>query len=78
MLKVKAKQRERAIRLSDMGKTLVPDLFQASYPLPGYTALPRYQQKSRMDLIFSCLLIKVYYSVLLVCLPPFWSSSLFL
>ena len=25
MLKVKAKQRERAIRLSDLGKTLVPD-----------------------------------------------------
>ena len=30
MLKVKAKQRERAIRLSYMGKTLVPELFQAS------------------------------------------------
>ena len=39
MLKVKAKQRERAIRLSDMGKTLVPDLFQASYPLPELPAL---------------------------------------
>ncbi len=34
MLKVKAEQRERAIRLSDMGKTLLPDLFQSSYPLP--------------------------------------------
>ena len=34
MLKVKAKQRERAIRLSYMGKTLVPELFQASCPLP--------------------------------------------
>jgi len=27
MLKVKAKQKERAIRLSDMGKTLIGDLF---------------------------------------------------
>ena len=39
MLKVKAKQRERAIRLSDMGKTLVPDLFQSSFPLPELPAL---------------------------------------
>ncbi len=34
MLKVKAKQKERAIRLSDMGKTLLPDLFQVPHPLP--------------------------------------------
>ncbi len=39
MLKVKAKQRERAIRLSDMGKTLVPDLFQSLYSLPELPAL---------------------------------------
>ena len=39
MLKVKAKQRKRAIRLSDMGKTLVPDLFQSSFPLPELPAL---------------------------------------
>ena len=39
MLKVKAKQRERAIRLSDMGKTLLPDLFQVSHPLPDLPAL---------------------------------------
>ena len=39
MLKVRAKQRERAIRLSDMGKTLVPDLFQSSFPLPELPAL---------------------------------------
>ena len=39
MLKVKAKQRERAMRLSDMGKTLVPDLFQSSFPLPKLPAL---------------------------------------
>ena len=38
MLKVKAKQRERAIRLSYMGKTLVPELFQASYRLPELPA----------------------------------------
>ncbi len=44
MLKVKAKQRERAIRLSDMGKTLVPDLFQASHPLPE---LPAFDMKLR-------------------------------
>ena len=44
MLKVKAKQRERAIRLSDMGKTLVPDLFQSSYPLPE---LPAFDMKLR-------------------------------
>ena len=28
MLKVKAKQKERAIRLSDMGRTLIADFFQ--------------------------------------------------
>ena len=39
MLKVEAKQRERAIRLSDMGKTLLPDLFQVPYPLPELPAL---------------------------------------
>ena len=39
MLKVKAKQRERAIRLSDMGKTLIPDLFQVPHPLPELPAL---------------------------------------
>ena len=39
MLKVGAKQRERAIRLSDMGKTLVPDLFQSSFPLSKLPAL---------------------------------------
>ena len=39
MLKVKAKQKERAIRLSDMGKTLIPDLFQSPYPLPDLPAL---------------------------------------
>jgi integrase len=39
MLKVKAKQRERVVRLSDMGKTLLPDLFQVPYPLPELPAL---------------------------------------
>jgi integrase len=39
MLKAKAKQRERAIRLSDMGKTLLADLFQVSHPLPDLPAL---------------------------------------
>ncbi len=39
MLKVKAKQRERAIRLSDMGKTLIQDLFLAPHPLPELPAL---------------------------------------
>ena len=39
MLKVKAKQRERAIRLSDMGKTLIQDLFLAPHPLPELSAL---------------------------------------
>ncbi len=38
MLKVKAKQRERAIRLSDMGRTLVKDLFQVPHPLPALAA----------------------------------------
>ena len=32
MMKVKAKQRELAIRLSDTGKTLIKDLSQVSYP----------------------------------------------
>ena len=41
---LKAKQRERAIRLSDMGKTLVPDLFQAHHPLPE---LPAFDMKLR-------------------------------
>ena len=39
MLKVKAKQKERAIILSDMGKTLIPDLFQVLHPLPKLPAL---------------------------------------
>ena len=39
MLKVKAKQKERAIRLSDMGKTLLQDLFQVPHPLPELPAL---------------------------------------
>jgi len=39
MLKVKAKQRERAIRLSDMGKTLIKDLFLVPHPLPELPAL---------------------------------------
>ncbi len=42
MLKVKAKQKERIIRLSDMGKTLIGDLFQTSYPLPK---LPAFDMK---------------------------------
>ncbi|MHB1813012.1 MAG: hypothetical protein ACYCPR_11495 [Thermoplasmataceae archaeon] len=36
---MKAKQRERAVRLSDMGKTLIQDLFLASHPLPELPAL---------------------------------------
>ncbi|MCL4480154.1 MAG: hypothetical protein M1113_01540 [Candidatus Thermoplasmatota archaeon] len=44
MLKVRAKQRERAIRLSDIEKTLVRDLFQSSYPLPE---LPAFDMKLR-------------------------------
>ena len=39
MLKVKAKQKERAIRLSDMGKTLLPDLFQVPH-IPYLSCLP--------------------------------------
>lgn len=39
MLKVKAKQKERVIWISDMGKTLLPDLFQVSYPLPELPTL---------------------------------------
>ena len=42
MLKVKAKQKERAIRLSDMGKTLITDFFQSSLPLPD---LPAFDMK---------------------------------
>jgi integrase len=38
MLKVKAKQKERAIRLSDMGRTLIADFFQSSLPLPELAA----------------------------------------
>ncbi len=44
MLKVKAKQKERAIRLSDMGKTLLPDLFQVPHPLP---TLPSFDMKMK-------------------------------
>ena len=44
MMKVKAKQKERAIRLSDMGKTLISDLFQAPHPLPE---LPAFDMKLR-------------------------------
>lgn len=38
MLKVKAKQKERAIRLSDMGKTLISELFDVPQPLPDLPA----------------------------------------
>ena len=38
MMKVKAKQKERVIRLSDIGKTLISDLFQAPHPLPELPA----------------------------------------
>ena len=44
MMKVKAKQKERAIRLSDIGKTLISDLFQGSHPLPE---LPAFDMKLR-------------------------------
>ena len=44
MLKVKAKQRQRAIRLSDMGKTLLPELFKIPHTLPD---LPTLDIKSR-------------------------------
>ena len=44
MPKVKAKQKERALRLSDMGKTLLPDLFQVPHPLPE---LPNLDMKLR-------------------------------
>lgn len=43
-LKVKAKQKERAIRLSDMGRTIIGDLFQTPYPLPE---LPAFDMKLR-------------------------------
>ncbi len=39
MLKVKAKQKERNIRLSDMGRTIISDLFTAPHPLPSLPAL---------------------------------------
>ncbi len=39
MLKVKAKQQERNIRLSDMGKTIIGDLFTAPHPLPSLPTL---------------------------------------
>ena len=44
VMKVKAKQKERAIRLSDIGKTLISDLFQAPHPLPE---LPAFDMKLR-------------------------------
>ncbi|OWP55946.1 MAG: hypothetical protein B2I17_08110 [Thermoplasmatales archaeon B_DKE] len=44
MMKVMAKQKERALRLSDIGKTLISDLFQAPHPLPG---LPAFDMKLR-------------------------------
>ena len=44
MMKAKAKQKERAIRLSDIGKTLISDLFQAPHPLPE---LPAFDMKLR-------------------------------
>ena len=44
MMKVKAKQKERAIRLSDIAKTLISDIFQASHPLPE---LPAFDTKLR-------------------------------
>jgi len=42
MLKVKAKQEERTIRLSDIGKTIISDLFQTMHPLPS---LPAFDMK---------------------------------
>ena len=44
MMKVKAKQEERAIRLSDIGKTFISDLFPAPHPLPE---LPAFDTKLR-------------------------------
>ncbi len=44
MMKVKAKQKERAIRLSDLGKTIISDLFQTMHPLPS---LPAFDMKLR-------------------------------
>jgi len=38
MLKVKTKQRERAITLSDIGKILIRNLFQVPYPIPELSA----------------------------------------
>lgn len=39
MLKVKAKQKEREIRLSDIGKTLLTDLFQVPHLSPDLPTL---------------------------------------
>lgn len=44
MMKVMAKQKERDLRLSDIGKTLISGLFQAPHPLPG---LPAFDMKLR-------------------------------
>lgn len=44
MLKRMARQRERDIHLSDMGTTLVPDLFQVQTPLPS---LPSFDMSLR-------------------------------
>lgn len=38
-LKARAKQKERTIRLSDMGKTIIADLFQVSIKMPTLAAL---------------------------------------
>ena len=42
MLKVEAKQKERAIQLSDMGVTLIPELFQHPETLPTLYAFDMY------------------------------------
>ena len=44
MMKVKAKQKARGIRLSDIGKTLISDILQTSRPLPE---LPAFDMKLR-------------------------------
>ena len=44
MMKIKAKQKERAIRLSDIGKTIISYLFQAPHPLPE---LPAFDMRLR-------------------------------
>ncbi len=38
MLKVRAKQKERVIRLSDIGRMMIGDLFQVPDPLPDLPA----------------------------------------